>query len=94
MRRRDEVVLWPVYFDSTKTRSKGRKVPKKLSKPSPNLGVLEKAVANLGFSYKVVMDAAYPRFSWKKSGLVLVKKTKAKNRIIIEVAHEISRLMV
>lgn len=94
MRRRDEIVLWPVYFDSMKTRSEGRKVPKKLSRPSPNLGVLEKAVANLGFSYKVITDVTYPRFSWKKSGLILVKKTKPKNRIISEVAQEISRLMV
>ncbi|MBS7615318.1 signal recognition particle protein Srp19 [Candidatus Bathyarchaeota archaeon] len=94
MRRRDEVVLWPVYFDSTKTRSEGRKVPKKLSRPSPNLGLLERAVVNLGYSFKVTMDAAYPRFSWKKSGLILVKKTKPKNRIISEVAQEISRLTV
>ena len=94
MRGRDEIVLWPVYFDSTRTRAEGRKVPKRLAKPSPTLSMLEKAVVNLGFSHEVVADAAYPRFSWKKNGLVLVKKTKPKNRIVVEVAQEISRLTV
>jgi len=94
MRRRDEIVLWPVYFDSTRTRAEGRKVPKRLAKPSPTLSMLEKAVANLGFSHEIVTDAAYPRFSWKKNGLVLVKKTKPKKQLITEVAQEISRLTV
>ena len=94
MRRREEIVLWPVYFDSARTRVEGRKVPKRLAKPSPTLSMLEKAAGNLGFSYEVVADAAYPRFPWKKNGLLLVKKTKPKKQIIAEVAQEISRLLV
>jgi len=94
MRRREEIVLWPVYFDSTRTRIEGRKVPKRLAKPSPTLSMLEKAAGNLGFSYEAVADAAYPRFPWKKNGLLLVKKTKPKKQIIAEVAQEISRLLV
>ena len=94
MRRREEIVLWPVYFDSTRTRVEGRKVPKRLARPSPTLSMLEKAAGNLGFSCKVVADAAYPRFPWKKNGLLLIKKTKPKKQIITEVAQEISRLSV
>jgi signal recognition particle subunit SRP19 len=94
MQRRDEVVLWPVYFDSTRTRTEGRKVPRRFAKPAPTLGMVEKAVGNLGFSYEVVLEAIHPRFPWKKTGLVLVKKTKPKNQLIMEVAQEISRLTV
>jgi signal recognition particle subunit SRP19 len=94
MQRREEVVLWPVYFDSTRTRTEGRKVPRRLAKPSTTLGMVEKVVGNLGFSYKVVMEASYPRFPWKKTGLILVKKTKPKSQLIMEVAQEISRLTV
>jgi len=94
MRKRDEVVLWPVYFDSTRTRAEGRKVPRRLAKPSPTLSLVEKAVGNLGFSYEVVADAAYPRFPWRKNGLILVKKTKPKKQLITEVAQEILKLPI
>jgi signal recognition particle subunit SRP19 len=94
MQRREKVVLWPVYFDSMKTRAEGRKVPRRLAKPSTTLGMVEKAIGNLGFSYEVSMEASYPRSPWKKTGLILVKKTKPKNQLIMEVAQEISKLTV
>jgi signal recognition particle subunit SRP19 len=94
MRVRNQVVLWPIYFDSTRTRAEGRKVPKRLAKPSPTLGMVEKAVGTLGFSYEVIADAAYPRFPWKKNGLILVKKTKSKKQIVTEVAQEILKLPI
>ena len=94
MRRQDEVVLWPVYFDSSKTRAEGRKVAKKLGKLSPTLGMIEKAIVNLRLSYKLVPDAAYPSSPWKKTGLVLVKRVRPKYQILKEVAEELSRFPV
>lgn len=94
VQKRDKTVLWPVYFDSTRTRAEGRRVPKRLAKPSPTLDAVGKAVGNLGHPYEVVSEAAHPRFHWKKTGFVLVKKTKPKNQLILEVAQEISRLAV
>jgi signal recognition particle subunit SRP19 len=94
VQKRDRTVLWPVYFDSTRTRAEGRRVPKRLSKPSPTLDAVGKAVGNLGLSYEVVSDASHPRFHWRKIGFVLVKKTKPKNQLVMEVAKEISRLSV
>lgn len=94
MRRRDEVVLWPVYFDSTRTRNEGRRVPRKLARPSPTLGMLEKAVKSLGFQYRTVLGAAHPCLPWKKTGLILVKKVKGKNEILKDVATALSRLSV
>ena len=94
MRKRDEIVLWPVYFDSQRTRAEGRRIPRRLAKPVPTLDVVGKAVGNLGHPYEVVSEAAHPRFHWKKTGFILVKKTKPKNQFILEVAQEISRLVV
>jgi signal recognition particle subunit SRP19 len=94
VRKRDEVVLWSVYFDSTRTRAEGRRIPRRLAKPVPTLDVVGKAVGNLGHPYEVVSEAAHPRFHWKKTGFILVKKTKPKNHLILEVAQEISRLVV
>jgi len=89
MRNRDEIALWPVYFDSTKTRAEGRKVSKKLAKPHPNLEMIAEALKNLRIPYRLVPNAAYPRLPWEKRGLVLVKKVKSKNQILKEVASNL-----
>jgi len=94
MRKREEIVLWPVYFDSTKTRSEGRRVPKKLGKPSPTLSMIKKALENLKLPHKSVSETAYPHFPWKKTGLILVKKVKPKSQILKAIAKELSRLSV
>ena len=89
MRGRDEVVLWPTYFDSKRTRSEGRKVPKSLAKSSPTVGMIEKALRQLGFSYRLVPDACYPGLPWKRTGSVLVKKTSPKGQILKDVAKRL-----
>ena len=89
MRNRDEIALWPVYFDSTKTRSEGRKVSKRLAKPNPTLDMIEGALKNLRIPYRVVPNAAHPRIPWEKKGLILVKKVKSKNQILKEVASKL-----
>jgi len=89
MRNRDEVALWPVYFDSTKTRAEGRKVSKKLAKPHPSIEMIEKALKKLRIPYRLVPNAAYPRIPWERKGLVLVKKVKSKSEILKEVASRL-----
>jgi len=94
VQKRDKTVLWPVYFDSTRTRAEGRRVPKRLAKPSPTLDAVGKAVGNLGYSFEVTSDASHPRFHWKNTGYIFVKKTKPKSQLVMEVAKELSRLSV
>lgn len=94
LRRRDEVCLWPVYFDSKRTKAEGRRIPKRLGKSSPNLGMIAKALENLGYSYRLVPEAAHPYLPWKETGLILVKKAESKNRVLKEVSKELSRLAV
>jgi signal recognition particle subunit SRP19 len=94
VRRRDEIVLWPAYFDSTKTRAEGRKVPKRIAKPSPTISMIEKALGNLRLSCTIVDDVAHPHHPWKKTGFALVKKEKPKNQLLKEVATELLRLSV
>jgi len=92
VRKRDGVTLWPVYFDSLKTRREGRRLPKKLCIPSPNIGVIEGALKNLGLKYEVFPDASHPRLPWAKSGFIIVKRNgRSKGRILREVAAELVR---
>lgn len=92
MRKQNKIVLWSVYFDSTKTRNEGRKVSKKLSVPSPKLEELDIAAKKLGFQPTTVFDAAHPSTSYKKSGLLILSKTESKGRIIKKIARELSNL--
>ncbi|MEM3715758.1 MAG: signal recognition particle subunit SRP19/SEC65 family protein [Candidatus Bathyarchaeia archaeon] len=93
MRRRDSIVLWPVYFDSTKTRREGRRLPKKFCVPSPNVAMLENAVRNLGLSYEVQQEAFYPRLPWIKMGSIIVRKSgESKSRVMRRIASELTKL--
>ncbi|RLG95776.1 signal recognition particle protein Srp19 [Candidatus Bathyarchaeota archaeon] len=89
MRRRDEIVLWPAYFDLTKTRSQGRRVPKKLAKANPSVDDIAKALQSLNVPHRIVPDAAYPRIPYERKGMILVKKVMPKNKFIKEVAAKI-----
>ncbi|MEM1586375.1 MAG: signal recognition particle subunit SRP19/SEC65 family protein [Candidatus Bathyarchaeia archaeon] len=93
MRRKDSIILWPVYFDLLKPRREGRRLPKKLCVQSPNILMLEKAVKNLGLNYEIFPEARYPRVAWVKSGFIAVGKSgKRKSQILKEVASELMKL--
>ncbi|NIR87266.1 signal recognition particle protein Srp19 [Candidatus Bathyarchaeota archaeon] len=89
MRKRDKFVLWPIYFDSTKTRLEGRRVPKSLAVPTPKLKELQKAVEQIGLQPEVFTDAGYPSSSWQKIGLIVVPKKGSKTQILRKVAEEL-----
>jgi len=91
LRERDKFVLWPVYFDSTKTRIEGRRVPKNLAVPAPKLEELQKAVEKAGLQPKVLMDAGHPSSPWQKTGLIVIPKKGSKTQILQRVAEELSK---
>lgn len=92
MRKQDKVVLWPAYFDSTKTRGEGRKIPKVLAVPSPKITELKEAVEKLGFECEFVADASYPKTPWLKTGMLLVAKKEPKNRLLKRIAKQLQKI--
>ncbi|MEM1539586.1 MAG: signal recognition particle subunit SRP19/SEC65 family protein [Candidatus Bathyarchaeia archaeon] len=92
MRKQDKVVLWPAYFDSTKTRGEGRRVPKTLAVPSPKISELKEAVEKLRLEHELVLDACYPKTPWLKTGMLLVSKKGTKNSIMKEIAKQLLKI--
>ncbi|MCS7114344.1 MAG: signal recognition particle subunit SRP19/SEC65 family protein [Nitrososphaerota archaeon] len=92
MRKQNKIVLWPVYFDSTKTRGEGRKIPKKLAVSSPKISELKEAAEKLGLEHELVLDACYPKMPWLNTGLLLVTKKGTKNNIIKEIARQLLKI--
>jgi len=91
MKKKDKFVLWPVYFDSTKTRLEGRKVPKSLAVPAPKLKELKKAVEQADLQPEVIVDTKHPSSPWQKTGLIMVPKRGSKTQILRKIAKELSK---
>jgi signal recognition particle subunit SRP19 len=92
MRKQDKIIIWPVYFDSTKTRGNGRRVPKSLAVPSPKILEIKKAVEKLGLSHEVVLDADYPKIPWLKTGMLLVTKKEPKEKVIRKIGKQLLKI--
>lgn len=92
MRARDKIILWPVYFDSSKTRSQGRRVPKKIAVPTPKLNDIQTAVEKLGLKCTIATELAYPRSPWGKTGHVSVSKGRSKNNLLNDIAESLRKI--
>ena len=87
MRERGWQRLYLAYFDSSKTRSQGRRVPKELAVERPRLEEVVEAVKQLCLEARVVEEARYPRCWWDARGLVLVERKLRKEELLREVAR-------
>ncbi|MGQ9506890.1 MAG: signal recognition particle subunit SRP19/SEC65 family protein [Candidatus Bathycorpusculaceae bacterium] len=92
MRKTEKIIIWPAYFDSTKTRKDGRRVPKNLAVPSPKILEIKEAVEKIDLEYEVVPDSSYPKTPWQKTGMLLVKKREAKAQIIKKIAKQLIKI--
>lgn len=92
MRKQDKVMLWPVYFDRSRTKKEGRRVPKNIAVPNPRLKELHVAAEHLGLKPDVKADAAHPATPWLKTGRLWVQKDKSKTSTLIKVADELVRV--
>ena len=89
MRKQNKIVLWPVYFDANKTRMEGRRVPKKLATPSPNLDEIRKAAKRMGLQPEIIPDAMHPSSPRQKTGLLIIPKKNSKVETLRKIAKEL-----
>ena len=77
------IVLWPEYFDISRSRAEGRRLPKSLCVDKPDLDIIAKGAMILDLEYKIIEDAAYPANSNEKNGCVRVEKGKMKKTTLL-----------
>jgi signal recognition particle subunit SRP19 len=92
MRKQNKIFLWSIYFDANKTRTDGRRVPKKLAVPSPKIEELQRAAKRLGLQPEIILDAAHPSCPWQRTGLLTLPKTESKGKTLKKIAKELSDL--
>ena len=92
MRKLDKAIIWPVYFDATKTRKKGRRVPKNMAVQLPKIDEIKLAADRLGLKNEVRLETHFPRLHWVKTGMLLVEKKEAKEKIILKIAKQLVKI--
>jgi signal recognition particle subunit SRP19 len=92
LKKLDKAIIWPIYFDSSKTRKKGRRVPKNLAVQSPKITELKEATDKLGLKNEINLEAHFPKMPWAKSGMLLVEKKEAKEKIIQKIAKQLMKI--
>ncbi len=94
MRKRDGMLIfWPAYFDQNITRSKGRKLPSKLSAPDVTLNILEKAAESAGLEYEVEPEKRYPKDWAEAKGYIVIANDEGhkKKRLMLMLAKGVRR---
>ena len=92
MRKLDKAIIWPVYFDCNKTRKDGRRVPKNMDVQSPKILEIKEAADKMGLQNEVNLEAHFPKMPWAKSGMLLVEKQEAKEKIIQKLAKQLMKI--
>lgn len=86
-----ECVIWTVNLDSKKSRSEGRRIPRRLAIPNVKLNELAEACKELGIPFRVE-EKRYPRCWWEDGGRVVVEKRDTKTKMMIEIAAKIAEI--
>jgi signal recognition particle subunit SRP19 len=92
MRKLDKAIIWPVYFDAARSRKEGRRVPKNLAVQSPRITEVKEAVDKLGLKNELNLEAHFPKTPWAKTGMLLVEKREAKEKIIQKIAKQLVKI--
>ncbi len=92
MRKLDKAIIWPVYFDVSKTRKEGRRVPKNIAVQSPKILEVQQAAEKVGLKNEVNLDAHFPKMPWAKSGMLYVEKKEPKEEIIQKIGKQLVRI--
>lgn len=90
MRKQEKYVIWPAYFDQSKTRSEGRKIPKSQAQAAPKLEEIQRAAQKLDLQPEVRLELAYPAQSWQKTGMLLINKKGSKLECVRRIAKELA----
>ncbi len=89
---RRPLILWPVYFEASKSRSEGRKVPAHLAVKKVTAEAVLKAAKAAGYEAELDPNAKHPACWFESSGRVLVRTNEKKTVVLRKVALQLKRV--
>lgn len=87
--KRDTIVIWPIYFDSAKTRSEGRKVSAEDSVANPTVDDIMTAALKAGINPEIRREKKHPSAWQESSGSILVPKVEPKTMVLKKIARSL-----
>ena len=93
-KKENKLVIWPEYFNSNLSRAVGRRIPKNLAVPSPQLETILRAAKSLGLKPTLEKDKLYPKRWWHKEGgrILVSPKGLSKSKVLINIAKRMKKI--
>jgi signal recognition particle subunit SRP19 len=88
MPEKDKLVIWPIYFDASRSRIEGRMVSLQDAVHEPDLDMVITAALKSGFKPEIERDRRHPK-TWHQeeaSGRVLIAKKGPKSAVLKRIA--------
>jgi signal recognition particle subunit SRP19 len=85
-----ERILYPGYFDLSRQRSEGRRVPKSSAVPDPKLSDLERAAKKLGLTFRTEAKP-HPAQWMKHEGRLVIVWEGSKEELLKKMAKKLER---
>ncbi len=85
-RGEQKYVVYPIYFDKTVSRLKGRRVPNKYAVEKPSTEGILKAAKILSLNPILENENFHSSRPWRRDGRVLIDKKDSKNKLLIQIA--------
>jgi signal recognition particle subunit SRP19 len=81
-----EIIIWPAYLDSSKSRGEGRRLPHDVAVDSPSAAEVANAAKQVGYEPEYEPEKQYPRSWWEMRGRVTVETEDKKPDVLRAVA--------
>ena len=82
-KKEGQFVVWPAYLDSSKTRSRGRMIPKEKAVESPTAEEILEACRDLSYEARLEGEKKFPSSWWERPGRVLVSKKGGEKKAVL-----------
>ncbi len=82
-------MVWPIYFDSTKSRSEGRMVSAQEGVKEPTLDDIITATLKAGFKPEIEREKRHPKTWHESSGRILIPKKGPKSAALKRIARSL-----
>jgi signal recognition particle subunit SRP19 len=89
MPAKEKLVIWPLYFDSDRSRSGGRMVSSAEGVSNPALDAVIAAAIRSGFDPEVEREKRHPKTWHDSAGRILLPKREPKSLVLKKIAKNL-----
>lgn len=90
-KRSNSTIIWPMYIDSTKSRAKGRRIPRDMAVESPQVEEIMEVCKELSLNPSLEGGKKAPSAWGDKPGRVVIAKKGRKLQTLKEISAAIIR---